>query len=79
MAVDVDWTGGAPRFGAPHVLFDSGALLVGPGLHVPPVTNYSVTSDGQRFLIARQVTSQGVRAGEVPVTVIVNWPGLLDE
>ncbi len=37
------------------------------------VRDYDVTSDGQRFLLPQHVGD----TGDIPITVIVNWPQLL--
>jgi hypothetical protein len=65
------------------VTVESRGGSLSPGVAKPPFTttlssgtggrDYDVTNDGQRFLISQ--LSSGTE--ETPITVIVNWPRLL--
>jgi hypothetical protein len=61
VSVPVETTGGVFRTGAPRPLFK-----------ISEDSSFDVTSDGQRFLVGRNVADR-----DPPVTVIVNWPKLL--
>ena len=61
VSVPVETTGGVFRTGAPRPLFK-----------ISEDSSYDVTSDGQRFLVGRNVADR-----DPPVSVIVNWPKLL--
>ncbi len=64
MAVEVKPTGATFQAGQPHELFQTSAV------NAPPHTNvYSVTADGQRFLI----NSTPEAAAVAPITVVLNW------
>jgi eukaryotic-like serine/threonine-protein kinase len=69
-AIHVETAGGSIRPGAPTSLFPSG--LAGERV---AARDYDVTPDGKHFLIP--VTQAGT-AVEAPITVIVNWPKLLE-
>jgi eukaryotic-like serine/threonine-protein kinase len=75
MSVDVEAAGAGLRFGIPERLFDSYAL--GFGEAHPPAFSYSVTSDGKRFLVARQLAAENSNPEETPLTVVLNWTSLL--
>jgi hypothetical protein len=63
------------RFGIPKKLFDAyGVGIVAPH---PPAFNYSVSSDGKRFLIARQLAAANANPAEMPLTVVLNWASAL--
>ena len=67
MAVPVISLGpGAPRFGAPQALFETGIDLT--------LSSYDVTPDGQRFLVLKPV---GIRK-HGSIEVVVNWPRLME-
>ena len=76
MSVSVETRGPGLRFATPEPLFDSYASIIFSGSHLL-VQSYSVTKDGNRFLVARQVTAEGANAGETPLTVVLNWPAAL--
>jgi len=61
VSVPVETTGGVFRTGAPRPLFK-----------ISEDSSFDVTSDGQRFLVGRNVADR-----DPPVSVIVNWPKLL--
>jgi serine/threonine protein kinase/Tol biopolymer transport system component len=67
MSVPVEPNGTALRLGPPRRLFQT-RLITGTAFR-----NYDVTADGQRFLLNEPVAD----ASDVPITVIVNWPKLL--
>jgi eukaryotic-like serine/threonine-protein kinase len=64
MAVDVKETGGTFKSGEPKALFD---------VHVPSVnaavTQFAVTADGQKFLVAKSITENT----SIPIAVVMNW------
>ena len=62
MAVDVDSSGGTPRLGVPHALFQAMGVQ-------RQVGTYVVTSDGKKFLI----NSGSVKQGTEPLTLVTNW------
>ncbi|MFN0119843.1 MAG: protein kinase domain-containing protein [Blastocatellia bacterium] len=63
----VAWPGGEkPKPAPPEPLFDLRALRTGPG-------NYTVSRDGQKFLVAVNVEQSVAR----PFNIIVNWPAAL--
>jgi len=62
MAVDVDPSGGTPRLGAPHQLFQAIGVQRQVGTFV-------VSSDGKKFLI----NSGSVKQGTEPLTLVTNW------
>ena len=64
MAVEVKTTATSVEAGKPRELFQSRAVAAFPGFHI-----YSVTADGQRFLINTTLES----AGPPPITVVMNW------
>lgn len=65
-AVDVNTSGGTPKLGAPHGLFQA----VGIQRDFGP---FDVTADGKRFL----VNSGNLREGSDPLTLVLNWPAEL--
>jgi Tol biopolymer transport system component len=65
-AVDVNTSGGAPQFGAPHALFQA----VGIQRDFGP---FDVTGDGKKFL----VNSGNLKEGSDPLTLVLNWPAEL--
>ena len=68
VAVDVAVTGTTFRAGAAHVLF-------GDVLRNPFATNYEPSADGTRFLVA----VPGDTPASGAITVVLNWPRLLQE
>jgi len=62
MAVDVDTSSGAPRLGAPHVLFQALGIQ-------RQVGSFVATADGKRFLI----NSANEKNGGEPLTLVINW------
>jgi len=64
MAVEVKGTGAALEAGIPQQLFQA-----------PIDYGWDVTADGKRFLLS--VLPQGQRTGQVPITVVLNWPAQL--
>jgi hypothetical protein len=76
MAVPVKAAGNTFEHGVPRELFDSGWFSL------PHSTNYhvyDVSSDGQRFLVPRPVSSPSGENISTPITVIVNWTALLKQ
>ncbi len=59
MAVDVNGNGATLQAGVPRQLFAA-----------PPNTDWDVTADGKRFLMA---VLPGPQGGQVPITVVLNW------
>jgi Tol biopolymer transport system component len=67
LAVDVIRLSNPPQLGPPRVLFDTGIIIN------PRLDHYAVSSDGQRFLLRRQVAL----GGRFPLVVVQSWPTLL--
>jgi serine/threonine protein kinase/Tol biopolymer transport system component len=64
MALDVK-SGATLETGSPRVLFQT-------PVHVAPhLDQYCVTADGRRFIVAESLP------GDTPISVVVNWPALL--
>ena len=75
MSVDVETTSRGLQFGIPAKLFDSYAIsILAPH---PAGFSYSVSSDGKRFLVARQLAAANVNPAETPLTVVLNWQAAL--
>jgi len=70
MSVPVQSSGGALQFGTPQRLFDTRLENYG---HAAPFLYYSVSPDGQRFLMPRSVSSQNTSPNALPLTVVLNW------
>jgi hypothetical protein len=68
MAVPIEASAAGVRVGQPKALFRMRSPRTGP-------TNfpYDAAPDGQRFFVMEPLVEQST----VPITVIVNWPGLL--
>jgi Tol biopolymer transport system component len=66
MAVDVQETGGRLQLGLPQRLFHA-------GVSNPVADEYSVTKDGQRFLVITPAEERVWR-----FNVVLNWPELLE-
>jgi Tol biopolymer transport system component len=66
MAAPVTFRDGALEAGTPHPLFDLRA-------NSTPGTHYDVTADGQRFIVSVPVHAEGAS----PLTLVTNWPALL--
>ena len=66
MAVDVDPSGAAPRFGVPHALFQAVGIQ-------RQIGTYVVTADGKKFLVNSGSTKQGID----PFTLVQNWMAAL--
>jgi hypothetical protein len=64
MAVPVKLGDRSPELSAPQVLFDFGSTVR---------MDYAVTRDGARFLMPVRA-----RGDDVPLTVVLNWPTLLE-
>ena len=62
MAVDVDTSGGTPRLGVPHALFQAIGVQRQVGTFV-------VSGDGKRFL----VNSGNAKPSAEPLTLVTNW------
>ena len=62
MAVDVDTSGGTPRQGIPHALFQARGVQ-------PQVGSFAVTKDGKKFLINSGTEKQDTE----PLTLVTNW------
>lgn len=62
MAVDVDTSGGTPRQGVPHALFQARGVQ-------RQVGSFAVTKDGKRFLINSGTEKEGTE----PLTLVTNW------
>jgi Tol biopolymer transport system component len=63
MAVDVKVNGTALEIGVPQQLFQ-----------VQAANGWDVTADGKRFLLS---APQAQQTGQVPITVVLNWPAQL--
>jgi hypothetical protein len=74
MAVSVERTATELRLGNPTALFDS---YVSVAEHQGASFNYAVTSDGQRFLVARQRVLSNSNPAATPLTVVLNWTSAL--
>jgi Tol biopolymer transport system component len=75
MAVPVESGEDVFRAGAPKPLFQS-RLEFDPGYEINRFhRQYDVTADGQRFLLNQHVAD----ATDAPITVVVNWPKLLEK
>ena len=66
MAVPISAPGTAFEAGTPRALFDLRATST-------PGTHYDVTADGQRFIVSVPVQAEGAS----PLTLVLNWPALL--
>ena len=66
MAVPVTPRSGAFEAGAPQPLFEVGR-------NPTPGTQYDVTADGQRFIVSVPARAEGAS----PLTLVLNWPALL--
>ncbi len=77
MSVTLEPAGAGLKFGVPAALFDAYAAS---SLHggLPMVFQYAVSSDGNRFLVARQLGAENAAPGETPLTVVLNWTSLLN-
>ena len=73
MAVEVKASGSTFEMRRITELTDSGVgNFTGGGGGMHPYTMYAVSSDGQRFLVARPVPRDG-DGGPAPIAVVVNW------
>lgn len=75
MSVKVDAAGAGLKFGIPEALFNSYAAPAG---HAAPIFQYSVSSDGNRFLVARQLAAANSNPAETPLTIVLNWTSMFD-
>lgn len=77
MAVPVESGEGLFRPGAPKPLFQTRFVQLIDTAFGEDVTSrqYDVTADGQRFLLNQHVAD----ATDAPITVVVNWPKLLEK
>ena len=66
MAVPVTVRGASLEAGTPQPLFELRA-------NATPGTHYDVTADGQRFVVSVPVQAEGAS----PLTLVLNWPALL--
>jgi hypothetical protein len=71
MAADIKATGAEFQRGTPNELFDSGYVNFqhDGGTYL----TYAVSSDGQRFLIPRALTSATFQSPVMPIVVVTNW------
>lgn len=74
MAVDVKVSRRSFEPGIPERVFST---LHRNTAHAIPYNHYAVSADGQRFLITRTASSDPGGYGSSPITVTLNWPGLL--
>jgi hypothetical protein len=70
-AAEIRVAGSSIQRGVPRELFD--APTVGFGHGPLPHSLYTVSLDGQRFLIARPETNITGEASSAPMTVVLNW------
>jgi len=61
-AVDVDTSGGTPKLGTPHALFQATGVQ-------RQVGSFVVSADGKKFL----VNSGSMKQGSEPLTLVTNW------
>jgi eukaryotic-like serine/threonine-protein kinase len=66
MTVPVTLRAGSFEAGTPHLLFELRPTST-------PGTHYDVTADGQRFVVSVPVQAEGAS----PLTLVLNWPALL--
>ena len=75
MAVPVESGESSFRAGAPKPLFQT-RIEFDPAVDLTRgVRQYDVTPDGQRFLLSQHVAD----ATDAPITLVVNWPKLLQK
>ena len=74
VAVDVKPDGAAFEHGTPHELFDSEYInLIHSSATAGTYHTFSVSADGQRFLIPRPPETDATTAGSTPIVVVLNW------
>ncbi|HEV2350980.1 MAG TPA: protein kinase [Terriglobia bacterium] len=68
MAVDIRENNNSVEIGSPHVLFQT---------NPPPLVlrSYDSAADSSKFI----VVTQSLNASSVPVTLVINWPALLEK
>jgi hypothetical protein len=74
IAVSVNGAGSAFTVGPPQQLFDSGFATLG---HNSPYQTFSVSADGQRFLIPKTEAVSAADATAAPIAVVLNWDSAL--
>ncbi len=73
-AVAIEPDGDSLKLGPPRPLFRASQVVGGEGV---PFFTYAISSDGQRFLVARPSATQNVAAVAAPLTVVLNWNAAL--
>jgi Tol biopolymer transport system component len=77
MAVSFNATGGAPEISMPQRLFDVDLAIVPHSNAVQNFHPYDVSPDGERFVLPLPVSA--LQDDELArITVVVNWPALLE-
>jgi Tol biopolymer transport system component len=77
MAVSVRSAGAQFVAGRPQELFDTGMVLFPHLVEIPTYHSYAVSNDGERFLIPRPVSRLHSDATDTPITVVLDWTGML--
>jgi dipeptidyl aminopeptidase/acylaminoacyl peptidase len=73
-STDFKTNGNAFEFSSPHSMFETGFVNFNYGQHAAGLGNvYSVSADGQRFVMARSISNL-TGAGNTPITIVLNWP-----
>src|SRR5262249_24015 len=72
MAAEIHASGSTLESSVPHPLFDSGYYGTTKG-HTVFAHTFTVSRDGQRFLIPRAEVNHAVSGLNPPITVVVNW------
>jgi Tol biopolymer transport system component len=78
VAVPVHATASTFEPSEPRPLFDSGYLNYAPG-HNGAFNTFDVSADGQRFLIPRPDPANTDAVASSPITVVLNWPDVLNK
>jgi serine/threonine protein kinase len=78
VAVPVHATASTFEFSEPRPLFDSAYLNYAAG-HNGPYNTFDVSADGQRFLIPRPDVANAEALASGPITVVLNWPDVLNK
>jgi serine/threonine-protein kinase len=78
VAVTVHATASTLEFPESRPLFDSGYLNYAPG-HTGAFNTFDVSADGQRFLIPRPDPANADALASSPITVVLNWPDVLNK
>jgi Tol biopolymer transport system component len=77
VAVAINATGSKFEYSTPRPLFDSGYINTNFGGHTGSWNTFSVSADGQQFLIPRPESNLTAAAANTPITVVLNWTAAL--